>query len=147
MDICNLNPTFMKKSILIFIAFSCFCLSAFSWGATGHRVTGHIADKHLSKKARLALERVLGQQSLAMASTWMDDVRSDSTYDYAVDWHWVTVQDGETYDQAIKNKNGDIIMTLERIITELKSKKLSAKDEAERIKMLIHLIGDIHQPL
>ena len=38
-------------------------------------------------------------------------------------------------------------MTLERLITELKSKKLDAKQEAEHIKMIVHLIGDIHQPL
>jgi hypothetical protein len=136
----------MKKSILI-LALSCISLAAFSWGATGHRVTGYIADKHISKKTRLALQRILGQESLAMASTWMDEIRSDSTWDYTADWHWVTIQDGETYEQALKNQKGDIVMTIERIISELKSKKLSAKQETEYVKMLIHLVGDIHQPL
>jgi hypothetical protein len=120
---------------------------AFSWGNTGHRVTGYIANKHLTKKAKAAIQKILGQQSLAMATNWMDEIKSDSTYDYARDWHWVTVNDGETYEQSEKNVNGDLIMTLDRIIKELKSKKLSAKDEAERLKMLIHLVGDIHQPL
>ncbi len=82
-----------------------------------------------------------------MASNWMDDIRPDSTFDYMADWHWVTIQDGETYDQSIKNPKGDIIQTIERIIAELKSEKLSLKEEAERLKMLIHLVGDIHQPL
>lgn len=136
----------MKKSILI-LAISCISLSAIGWGATGHRVVGHIANKHLSKKARLAMERILGQQSLAMAATWMDDVKSDSLYDMYEDWHWVTIEDNETYDQTKKNPKGDLIYALERIIAELKSKKLSPKEEAERLKMLIHLIGDIHQPL
>jgi len=136
----------MNKHILTLII-SCMSLLASGWGATGHRVTGYIADKHLSKKARVAMQRILGQQSLAMASTWMDDIRSDSTFDYTADWHWVTIQDGETYDQSEKNPNSDIIQTLERIIAELKSKKLSPQEEAERLKMLIHLIGDIHQPL
>lgn len=136
----------MKKSILI-LTLSCISLVAFSWGATGHRVTGYIADKHLSKKARLAMQRILGQQSLAMASTWMDDIKSDSLYDMYEDWHWVTIEDNETYDQTKKNPKGDIIYALERIIAELKSKNLSPKEEAERLKMLIHLIGDIHQPL
>lgn len=135
----------MKKLLLI-IAISSLSLSAMGWGATGHRVTGYIADKHLSKKARLAMERILGQQSLAMASTWMDDVKSDSLYDIYEDWHWVTIEDNETYDQTKKNPKGDLIYALERIITELKSKKLSPKEEAERVKMLIHLIGDLHQP-
>jgi hypothetical protein len=136
----------MKKYILI-LAISCISISAWSWGANGHRVTGYIANKHLSKKARLAMERILGQQSLAMASTWMDDVKSDSLYDMYEDWHWVTIEDNETYDQTKKNPKGDLIFALEKIIAELKSKKLSPKEEAERLKMLVHLIGDIHQPL
>ncbi|MFZ2906145.1 MAG: S1/P1 nuclease [Cyclobacteriaceae bacterium] len=135
----------MKKYILILI-FIFLSTSVLPWGATGHRVTGYIADKHLSKKARLAMQRILGQQSLAMASTWMDDIKSDSLYDHYEAWHWVTIEDQETYDQTKKNPKGDIIYALERIIAELKSKKLSPAEEAERVKMLIHLVGDIHQP-
>jgi len=122
-------------------------VGAYSWGPTGHRATGLVAEKYLSKKARKALERILQGQSLAMASTWMDDVRSDSTFDYMADWHWVTIQNGETYEQSAKNPNGDIIQTLERVIQELKSGKLNSTDEAQRIKILIHLVGDLHQPL
>ncbi len=118
-----------------------------AWGPTGHRVTGYIAQKYLNKKAKKAVQRILGGHSLAMVSTWMDEVRSDSTYDYMADWHWVTIPDGQTYEQAEKNPNGDVIMTLERIIAELKSRKLNPAEEAERIKILVHLVGDIHQPL
>ena len=82
-----------------------------------------------------------------MAGTWMDDVRSDSTYDHMADWHWVTIETGKTYNQSDKNPKGDVIMTIERIISELKSKKVSGKQEEEYVKILIHLIGDIHQPL
>ncbi|QOI96038.1 MAG: S1/P1 nuclease [Flammeovirgaceae bacterium] len=120
---------------------------AYGWGPTGHRVTGYIANKYLNKKARKALERILEGQSLAMASTWMDEVRSDSTYNYMTDWHWVTIPDGITYENAEKNPNGDVIQALERIIAELKSKKLTPQQEREHIKVLIHLVGDIHQPL
>lgn len=135
------------KRLFLLVIISLFTLQSFAWGPTGHRVTGFIAEKHLNAKARKKLQRLLGQESLAMAATWMDDVRSDSTYDYMTDWHWVTVEDGETYDESKKNKNGDIIMTLGRIISELKSRKLDRKKEIEAIKILIHLVGDIHQPL
>lgn len=136
----------MKKTLL-FVFLTGFMFNAFGWGATGHRAIGYIADQHLSKKARLAIEKVLRGQSLAMAGTWMDDIKSDSTYDHTHDWHWVTIQNGETYDQSVKNPKGDLIMTLERLIAELKSKKLSVKQEAEHLKMIVHLLGDIHQPL
>lgn len=122
-------------------------LTAFAWGATGHRVTGWIADKHINKKVRKELSRILGDQSLAMASTWMDEVRSDSTYDYMTDWHWVTIDEGKNYHTTKKNPKGDLVKTIETIIAALKSKMLSPRDEAQHLKMLIHLIGDVHQPL
>jgi hypothetical protein len=117
------------------------------WGPTGHRVTGWIAEKHLSKKTRKAIEKILAGQSLAMASTWMDEIRSDSTYDYMVDWHWVTIPKGEIYQETVKNPNGDIIQTLERIVRDLKTTKLSDAQHREYLRILIHLTGDIHQPL
>jgi hypothetical protein len=137
----------MRKSITSLLLCLVFSFSAFGWGATGHRATGWIANKYLSKKARKAIDRILNGQSLAMASTWMDEVRSDSTFDYMTDWHWVTIPYDQNYEQSTKNPNGDIIQALERVIGELKSKKLSAAEQAQRIRILIHLIGDIHQPL
>ncbi len=122
-------------------------LSVFGWGATGHRAVGLIAERYLTPAAKKKLQQILNGESIAMASTWMDDIRSDSTYNYATDWHWVTVETGKTYDESPKNPKGDVIMTLERIISELKSKKITGNQEAEYVKMLIHLIGDIHQPL
>jgi len=130
-----------------------FCLallipaSCFGWGATGHRVVGLIAEKHLSAKAKKNLAKVLGQNSLAEVSVWMDEIRSDSTYNYMTDWHWVTIESGKTYDQSPKNPKGDVIATLERIIAELKKHTLDKKTEEEYLKMLVHLVGDIHQPL
>jgi len=136
----------MKKGLFTLLIISC-TIGAFAWGPTGHRTTGLVAEKYLSKKAKKALLSVLNGQSLAMASTWMDEIRADSTYDYMSDWHWVTVVERETYDQNEKNPNGDVIQTIERLMIALKSKKLSKEAETESVKMLIHLVGDIHQPL
>jgi hypothetical protein len=135
------------RKLFVFILIVAVSNEAFSWGATGHRATGYVADQYLTKKARKKLKSLLGQESLAMASTWMDEIRSDSTYNYTADWHWVTIQDGETYEQSVKNPNGDVIQTLERLIRELKAGQLDRKKEIEAIKMIVHLVGDIHQPL
>jgi hypothetical protein len=136
----------MKKIIVTYLLIL-MSFNSFAWGATGHRVTGWIAEKHLSKKAKKEIERILGGQSLAMASNWMDEIRSDSLYNYAEDWHFVTIPNGTTYQATTKNPKGDLIEAIDRLIAALKSKKLKAKDEAEHLKMLVHLIGDIHQPL
>ena len=136
----------MKKLIAVQLLIL-ISINGFSWGATGHRVTGWVAEQHLSKKAKKEIDRILGGQSLAMASNWMDEIRSDSLYNYAEDWHFVTIPTGMTYQATTKNPNGDLIEAIERLVSALKSKKLSAKEETEHLKMLIHLIGDIHQPL
>lgn len=134
-----------KISFLIILI--CASLSANAWGPTGHRVTGWVAERHVNKKAKKHLERILGQESLAMAANWMDEIRSDSKYDYAEDWHWVTIPDGQTYQQTQKNSKGDVIEAIERLKASLKSGKLNLQQEREHLKMLVHLIGDIHQPL
>lgn len=137
----------MRKGIPFIVLLLAISLRSMGWGPTGHRVTGWIAEKYLTKKARKAIEERLHGQSLAMASTWMDEVRSDSTFNYMVDWHWVTIPDSLSYEQTVKNPNGDIIATLRRVIQALKSKKLTHDEEVMYLKILIHLTGDIHQPL
>ena len=139
----------MRKFTLLLLISLFIMTDAMPWGQTGHRAIGKIALNHLSKRTKRQLAAIMGHESLAIASTWMDEVRSDSTYDYMTDWHWVTVPDGETYANAVKNPNGDIIATLERIIEELKNQKdsMSLEKQREYIRILVHLVGDIHQPL
>lgn len=117
------------------------------WGKTGHRVVGDIAADYLSPEAKKEVRRILGHETMAIASTWMDEIRSDPAYNHTHDWHWVTIPDGMTYEQTDKNAAGDLIDALITIIEELKEGNLSAEEEKEKLKMLIHLIGDIHQPL
>jgi len=135
------------KKIIIIIFCSSFTLNGFAWGVTGHRATGLIAERYLNAKAKKKIHQLLGGESLAMVSNWMDEIKSDSAYDYMYDWHWVTIETGQTYDKSKKNPNGDVIVTLEKVIAALKTHTLDAKKEAESIKMLVHLLGDIHQPL
>lgn len=117
------------------------------WGQNGHRIVGEIAADYLTPEARKAVNRVLGPTSMAIASTWMDKIKSVPKYDYTHDWHWVTIPKGKNYAETEKNPNGDLINALRTIINKLKSGSLSAKEEEKNMKMLIHLVGDIHQPL
>jgi len=137
----------MKKYFVLILIIHLLVTGSFAWGVTGHRAIGLVAEKHLSAKAKKKLKLLMGQESLAMMSTWMDEVRSDSTFNYTADWHWVTIETGKNYSDSPKNPNGDVIMTLERLVMELKSKNLDRKKEIEYVKMIVHLVGDIHQPL
>ncbi len=121
---------------------------AFGWGQTGHRVVGEVAQHHLSKKAEKALVQIFGKnQSLAEVSNWMDNIKSDSNYRHTYDWHWVTIPDGMKYEDTEKNPKGDLIATVERCVLVLKSDTALLISKQEALKMLVHLIGDLHQPL
>jgi len=136
------------KIRLLFLSILLFYNShAWSWGQTGHRIVGLIAERHLSKKAFKNLQMVLGNERLAMVSNYMDQIRSDKTYDFMFTWHWATIPDGQTYEQAGTPQSGDVIVTIQRLVQELKTKKFTNGDEAFTVKLLVHLIGDIHQPL
>ena len=136
----------MKKLVLVLFSFL-LMVESFGWGVTGHRATGLIAEQYLNTKARKRIKQILGQESLAMVSTWMDEIRSDSTYNYTIDWHWTTIPDGGKYEDVEGNPDGKVLMMIEKFTKELKSGKLTAKQETEYLKMLVHMVGDIHQPL
>ncbi|MEO8591085.1 MAG: S1/P1 nuclease [Flavobacteriales bacterium] len=125
----------------------CAPLTSLAWGPTGHRAIGEIADHHLSKKARKAITRILGTESLAIASTWMDEVRSDDAYDNTHDWHWVTIPDSLAYATSPKNAKGDVVEAIGRMTTLLRSDTVPVDRKRIYLRFLIHLVGDLHQPL
>lgn len=130
-------------SIIFFSAIISF--ESFGWGQTGHRTIGQIAHNHLSKKALKQIDKILSGQSIAMVSNFMDEIKSDPAYDSLGAWHYCTIPDGQTYSGA--PEEGDAIEAINTYIKMLKSGKLSKEEEAFSLKCLIHLVGDIHQPL
>ena len=65
------------RHLLLSLALLALPAQALAWGQTGHRVTGAIAQAHLSGLARARVEQILGNETLAEASTWPDEMRSD----------------------------------------------------------------------
>ncbi|GAB2791783.1 S1/P1 nuclease [Rhabdobacter roseus] len=120
---------------------------AWAWGQTGHRVVGLVAQHHAKKKVQRKVNLILRGNSLAEVSNWMDDIKSDTAYNHTHDWHWVTVLEGSTYEQMPKNPNGDLIMKIEELVAALKAGGLTPQKEEEYLKYLVHLVGDLHQPL
>lgn len=120
---------------------------ALAWGKTGHRVTAAIADAHLSGLARAHVQQILGAQSLAEASTWPDEMRSDPGEFWqktASPWHYVTLG-GFAYDEA--PPVGDAVTALQRFSMVLRDPKASRRDKQLALRFVVHIIGDLHQPL
>lgn len=136
----------MKKLLIPFLAML-LTFQSFGWGATGHRVVGLIAERHLTKKARKNIQAVLGNETLAEVSNYMDFIKSDTNYRHMSPWHYATIPDDKSYEEIGTPEEGDVIMTIQRMMRELRSKDFTDYDEAFALKCLVHLIGDIHQPL
>ena len=138
----------MKKSrIILLCALFFFPVSTWAWGKTGHRIVGEIAERNLTKKARKALQQIMGHESLAMSSNYMDFIKSDTNYNHMYPWHYVNIPRGQTYDTSTPSPQGDVIQTIERLLNELKTKQFTDEDELFAIRCLVHLVGDIHQPM
>lgn len=110
--------------------------NSFGWGLTGHRVVGEIASYHLSKKAAKSIQDILGPESLAMVANWMDEIKSDPSYNYLNSWHYLTVKAGKGYDPSIQEKSGDAYGKTKMIIAALKNDALSQEDKRHTLKCL-----------
>jgi len=121
--------------------------SAFAWGPTGHRVVGRIAERHLSEAAARGVAAILGAESLVQAATWPDEIRSDPAWDKAKPWHFVSLDDNETYETAPKSPDGDVVEAIGRFTRVLQDPAAEAGKKAEALRFLVHFVGDVHQPL
>ena len=140
------------KTLLLAITFIAASFSSFAWwGQTGHRVVGEIADSYLSDKARKAIFEILGTESIAISSNWADFIKSDSTYNYLSPWHYINVKQGLSqteFNTFLQNDTiTDAYTKLNFLIAELKNKELAIEKKQMYLRLLIHIVGDIHQPL
>ena len=117
------------------------------WGKNGHRVTGEIAETYLTKRTKKEIDKLLKGQSLAFVSTYADEIKSDKSFNKYYSWHYVNMSLNETYEQSEKNPKGDLVTGISECISVLKDKNSTADDKAFHLKMLVHFIGDLHQPM
>ncbi|THD65658.1 S1/P1 Nuclease [Robertkochia marina] len=136
--------TSLLFSILIFTTVQVF---ADDWGKTGHRVTAAVADRYLTEASREKIRELLQGQSLELVSNYADDIKSDSRFDHLDPWHYVNFPLGEKYKDEKAAKGGDIVQAIEKCIEVLKDPGSTRDDKEFYLKLLVHFIGDLHQPL
>ena len=121
-----------------------------AWGPTGHRVVARVAEGHLTDAARIAIENLLAPDTLVEASTWADEIRSDEAWAHASRWHYVNIADGVVLAPLILAREEgplDIIGAIVHFESVLGNAETPAPDREIALRWLVHLIGDLHQPL
>ena len=138
-------------SALVVIIILSLPVNVFAWGMLGHRVTGGIAEHYLNAKAKAELKKLLGNESVAMASTWADFIKSDRSFDYLGPWHYINISSGKSRLEVMQylqaDTGEDLYTKMKFVIGQLKSRTLQKDKRIFYLKLLIHLIGDAHQPM
>ena len=123
---------------------------ASAWGPIGHRISGELAERNVSGRTRAAIEDILGDETLAEASTWPDEERSNPApfwQETASPWHYVTLPDGRTIDMLEHPAEGDAATALEQFSATLRDPAAAREDKQLALRFVVHLVADLHMPL
>ncbi len=131
--------------LTIFIIIGVF--SSLNWGSTGHRVIAEVASNYLTDNARLEINKILNGETLVNASTYADDIKSDSRYDKYYNWHFLNMELDDEYEEITPSERGDVFIAINKCIDILESDSVSNTDKSFYLKLLVHFVGDLHQPL
>jgi hypothetical protein len=136
----------MKKLSLLCLALMAV-LNGFAWGQKGHDVVAYIAENHLTEQTAQRVAEVLGGRSLVYYANWMDNASNTPEYAYSKTWHYMNIDEGETLETQPRQANGDILTAIDSIVKNIQKGKLSPAEETDQLRMLIHLVGDMHCPM
>lgn len=122
-----------------------------AWGTNGHKAIAYIAQDALTVKSKENINKLLSQEnakSLADISMWADQHREEHP---ELPDHMVRIPlDALLYDERRDcpvSKQTCVVRGLEQQIQILKDRSVSEEDRLQALKMVVHLFGDIHQPL
>jgi len=152
---------------LVVIALGCSLAgspSARAWGCEGHQIIAYIAEAHLNPRARATALKILAASPIdpslprwcqpratnpfADASTWADDYRTQ--HPETGPWHFIDIPRGAhqgSLGPYCPHATGCVVSALEAQIRILTDRHASAHDRADALRFIVHLVGDMHQPL
>jgi hypothetical protein len=132
-------------------------LPAFAWGEQGHAAVGALAGASLTPAARAQVTALLandrdahgrpsGRTTLAEIAGWADEIREVAPPGTYEDWH---VRDNPVCGAGMGPcRDGRCVdRLLADYIRILGDRSQPQRPRNEALKWVVHLVGDIHQPL
>lgn len=137
----------MNKRVLLAGSAVLCIASAFGWGQKGHDVTAAIAERHLTPTTQAAISELLDGKSIVYWANWLDNASHTPEYAYSKTWHYKNIDADQEYETAPSLESGTIVTALDEQIPMLSDPQLSKEEKALALKIVVHLVGDIHQPM
>jgi hypothetical protein len=141
----------MRKLVVACLIQLALLAQAYAWGPEGHSIVAEIAQRRLSPGAAAKVREILGENaSLASIASWADDYRA--LHLDSADWHFVDIplaaDDYEESRDCAPSPQGDcVIHELARSLRDLTDPALTAAQRRDALKFVVHLVGDVNQPL
>lgn len=134
----------MKRILLFAAVITLYIASASAWGRTGHDAVSYIAECHLTPTAKTNIEKYLNGESIVYDSSWLDMIRETPEYKHTSRCHMYPIGENGKYHP---HPDGDAVALLNEQSKLLKNyKNLSDSAVNVGIKMLVHVVGDLHCP-
>lgn len=129
---------------------------AVAWDAGGHMLTAEIAWQRMRPEVRVKVSALVAKlpneynagqpYNFITSPTWMDDMRSMPKYPWAK-LHYVTLDYTASGTPIVIPPPPHILSAMDECIAALKSPATLEERRVEALGMLVHFVGDIHQPL
>ncbi|MGH7594425.1 MAG: S1/P1 nuclease [Gemmatimonadales bacterium] len=121
--------------------------TAVRWGPLGHRIVAAVALDRLSPGVAAETRRLLGGQDITEIASWPDEHRSEMPALSA--WHYVDIEitDSSYVPERDCKDNNCIVAAISAQTAILADRTRPDSDRAVALKWVVHLVGDIHQPL
>jgi len=158
----------MRRRICGGIALAFFLVPGLglAWDPYGHMMVAEVAYGLLNPKAKTAVDQLANEikspdpsYTFITLSGWMDDLRSENPEvrfsGQFKPWHYISwghkASDAEPpleLGTDEESKKGNVIIGLKRALAVLKGgTDPEIPDKAHALAILVHLTGDVHQPL
>ncbi len=121
--------------------------AALGWGQKGHDVTAYIARQHLTPETAAMVDSLLDGRSMVYWANWLDNASHTPQYNYSRIWHYKNIDANQTYASAPAHQAGDVVTALRRNVDVLRNPKATKEQKSLALRMIVHLMGDLHQPL
>lgn len=121
---------------------------ALAWGPEGHDVVATLAAANLTPAARSQVSALLGGDTMiVLDANWADEIRDDRQQ--TAPWHYVNIPlNAPGYDPRRDCADGQcVVAQIQRNEAVLADRRAPKAARADALRFLIHLIGDVHQPL
>lgn len=134
------------KNLIILLSCLLFAGSVYGWGQKARR---HGLHRRVPPHARSRpKDRQGAQRPFARVLLQLDGhCQPHPEYNYTKTWHYLNIDEGQTLETMPRNPKGDVLTAVTALVAELKAGGLAPEAETEKLKMLIHLVGDMHCPM